>query len=280
MATIAETVASLADDRDAHAPRVDRLIARGLPADIAREISREAARLLARGCSEDASLEAVLTQRIAVDADRPLAPGEQRRLALVGPAGVGKTTTLAKLAAAAVLDDGLNVGLITLDSHRVGAVDQSAAYAEMLSVPFHAVTGGEDARRAIGELAECDLVLVDTPGCGPRDDERFREIRTGLSSVGVDDIALCLSVAGSCAANHAAATRFESLRLTTFIATKADETPELGRLPQLCETTGLPIRLITTGQQVPTDFEWAHPDRLARLILGVDRLGESGRAAA
>ena len=279
LADIEAAVAALAEERAAATPLARRLDGCGLSAEMVDSVVREARRVVAQGAGELAALEAVLTDRIVVDVERPLAAGEQRRLALVGPTGVGKTTTLAKLAAAAVLDDGLNVGVISLDTHRVGAVEQVSEYARLLSVPVRAVENGEDARRAVGELAECDLVLIDTPGCGPADGERLRELRTGLSSVGADDIALCLSVGTSLTSNVAAAERFGSLRLTTLIGTKLDEAAEAGPLVDLCDRTALPLRLVTTGQDVPTDFEWAHGDRLARVVLGVEPLLELRGAA-
>ena len=246
----------------------------GVVGPVATRIARDAERVLGEGVRPDAALRAAVAARITVDPERPFAAGEQRRIALVGPSGVGKTTTLAKLAAASILNDGRSVGLISLDTQRMAASDQIKSYAELLSVPLRVVSTNEQARRAAGEMADCDVILVDTPGCGPRDGDRVADVQARLRAIGPDEIVVCLSAVTGTPHNRAAAAVFEPLRPTAFIATKVDEADLLGSLVGLCDEIEWPLQLITTGQEVPTDFEWADADRLARLTLGVDELVE------
>ena len=274
IARIGEAVERLAAT-PGESPVIAELAEVGVVGPVATRIAKDAERVLGEGVRPDAALRAAVAARITVDPERPFAAGEQRRIALVGPSGVGKTTTLAKLAAASILNDGRSVGLISLDTQRMAASDQIKSYAELLSVPLRVVSTNEQARRAAGEMADCDVILVDTPGCGPRDGERVADVQARLRAIGPDEIVVCLSAVTGTPHNRAAAAVFEPLRPTAFIATKVDEADQLGSLVGLCEEIEWPLQLITTGQEVPTDFEWADADRLARLTLGVDELIEA-----
>ncbi len=110
------------------------------------------------------------------------APGTPKIVVLVGPTGVGKTTTIAKLAAHFKLREGRRVGLITTDTYRIAAVDQLRAYADIMSLRLEVVFTPEEFRRAIGRLAECDLILVDTSGRSHRDTQRLGELRAFLDA--------------------------------------------------------------------------------------------------
>ena len=105
-------------------------------------------------------------------------PGKQKVVALVGTTGVGKTTTIAKLAANFRLRDGMKMGLVTVDTYRIAAVEQLRTYAEIIDLPMKVVTSPPEMRRAIDELAGLDLILIDTAGRSPRDDLQIRELKS------------------------------------------------------------------------------------------------------
>lgn len=134
--------------------------------DIAQRVQSE------NGDSESA-LRQELTRLLGPAAPTEVAPGHRKVVALVGPSGVGKTTTLAKLAAKFALEQGHNVGLITSDTFRIAAIDQLQTYADILGVPLFAVDSPAQTAQAMKETAHCDLVLVDTGGCNYKDHERM-----------------------------------------------------------------------------------------------------------
>jgi flagellar biosynthesis protein FlhF len=199
-------------------------------------------------------------------------PGKQKVVALVGTTGVGKTTTIAKLAANFRLRDGMKMGLVTVDTYRIAAVEQLRTYAEIIDLPMKVVTSPPEMRRAIDELAGLDLILIDTAGRSPRDDLQIRELKSLLAEANVDEVHLVLSLTSSVRNLLATAERFGVANATSLILTKLDEAAGLGSLLSLVRQVDLPISYITTGQDVPDDIEPARAARLARLVLGQDRL--------
>lgn len=199
-------------------------------------------------------------------------PGKQKVVALVGTTGVGKTTTIAKLAANFRLRDGMKMGLVTVDTYRIAAVEQLRTYAEIIDLPMKVVTSPPEMRRAIDELAGLDLILIDTAGRSPRDDLQIQELKSLLAEANVDEVHLVLSLTSSVRSLLATAERFGVANATSLILTKLDEAVGLGSLLSLVRQVDLPISYVTTGQDVPDDIEPARAARLARLVLGQDNL--------
>jgi flagellar biosynthesis protein FlhF len=206
-------------------------------------------------------------------------PGRRRVVALVGPTGVGKTTTIAKLAANFRLRDGVKIGLITVDTYRIAAVEQLRTYAEIIDLPMKVVTGPSEMQKALDELAGMDLVLIDTAGRSPRDEPRIQELKSLLAEAQVDEVHLVLSLTGSARGLEANAARFAPAGVTSLILTKLDEAMGLGAIVSTARKLPLPISYITTGQDVPDDIEVARSARLASLVLGLDHLSTPRRAA-
>ena len=193
--------------------------------------------------------------------------------AFVGPTGVGKTTTLAKLAARLVLRQGRRVGLVTADSFRVGAVEQLATYARILETPLETVTAPAELPAALGRLHACDVVLVDTAGRAPRDDAHLAELAALLSHHAPDGTAveahLVLSVTAGPRSLAAAAARYGRLGVAGTVLTKLDEADGCGAAVDLLRNHApAPVRLLGTGQDVPDDLAAATPEGLAAACLG------------
>lgn len=199
-------------------------------------------------------------------------PGQRKVIALVGTTGVGKTTTIAKLAANCRLRDGMKMGLVTVDTYRIAAVEQLRTYAEIIDLPMKVVTSPQEMRRAIDELAGLDLILIDTAGRSPRDDLQIQELKTLLAEANVDEVHLVLSLTSSVRSLLATARQFEAASPTSLILTKLDEAAGMGAVLSLVRDVKLPISYVTTGQDVPEDIEPARAARLARLVLGQDDL--------
>ncbi|MBT4865983.1 MAG: flagellar biosynthesis protein FlhF [Planctomycetaceae bacterium] len=199
-------------------------------------------------------------------------PGKQKVVALVGTTGVGKTTTIAKLAANFRLRDGIKMGLVTVDTYRIAAVEQLRTYAEIIDLPMKVVTSPPEMRRALDELAGLDLILIDTAGRSPRDELQIQELKSLLAEANVDEVHLVLSLTSSVRSLLATAEQFGVANATSLILTKLDEAAGLGSLLSLVQRVDLPISYVTTGQDVPDDIEPARASRLARLVLGQDSL--------
>jgi flagellar biosynthesis protein FlhF len=205
---------------------------------------------------------------------QPISPVEGKRkvVALVGATGVGKTTTIAKLAANFRLRDGIKMGLVTVDTYRIAAVEQLRTYAEIIDLPMKVVTNPLEMRRALDELVGLDLVLIDTAGRSPRDDLQIQELKRLLAEANVDEVHLVISMTSSLRTLEATAEKFSAANTTSLIATKLDEAASMGTLLSLARKIPLPISYLTTGQDVPDDIESARPERIARLVLGEDKL--------
>ncbi len=197
-------------------------------------------------------------------------PGTRRVVALVGPTGVGKTTTIAKLAANYRLREKRRVGLITVDTYRIAAVEQLRTYADIIDLPMKVVATPREMREAMQEFSSLDLVLMDTAGRSPRDEVKIQELKTFLGEAEVDEVHLVLSAVASAATLTQTAERFGTAGTTSLILTKLDEATAVGNLLPLVRSSKLPVSYITNGQSVPDDIEAADARRLARMVLGME----------
>jgi len=195
-------------------------------------------------------------------------PGSRRLVALVGPTGVGKTTTIAKLAADFRLRQRRRVGLITVDTYRIAAVDQLQTYADIIDLPMEVVSTPREMRGAVDRLRDMDVVLMDTAGRSPRDEVRIQELKSMLAEAEADEVHLVLSATSGASNLVRTAERFAKVGSTSLILTKLDETTSLGNLLPLVRQTDLPLSYVTCGQNVPDDIEAADPHRLATAVFG------------
>jgi len=214
-----------------------------------------------------ARAEAVIESEINVTGPIQAVPGGHRLVALVGPTGVGKTTTIAKLAANYRLKRRQNVGLITVDTYRIAAVEQLRTYADIIDLPMQVVSTPREMREAVRRLAGLDLILMDTAGRSPRDEIKIQELKAFLTEAGADEVHLVLSSIAGTRCLTQTVERFAAVGTTAMILTKLDEASTLGNLLPLVLSKALPVSYLTNGQNVPDDIETAEPTRLANLIL-------------
>lgn len=193
-----------------------------------------------------------------------------RVVALVGPTGVGKTTTIAKLAANYRLREKRRVGLITVDTYRVAAVEQLRTYADIIDLPMEVVATPREMREATARMSHLDLVLMDTAGRSPRDEVRIQELKSMLAEAEPDDVHLVLSGTASAKSLTATAERFAHVGITAVLLTKLDEATSLGHLVSLVRSCRLPISYLTDGQNVPDDIQVAERRKLAEMLLGTE----------
>lgn len=183
--------------------------------------------------------------------------GRCQRVAFVGPTGVGKTTTLAKLAGEYKLRRGLDVGLITVDTYRVAAVDQLKAYAGIMKTPLEVVGSEAEMQAAVESMDKMDLVLIDTIGRSPSDAHRIRQLQDILRIADLDQLYLTLSAGSSLASLQRSYEGYQSLTATSqssLILTKVDECSSLGGVYPFLKDCPLTWSYWTNGQDVPDDL--------------------------
>ncbi len=195
--------------------------------------------------------------------------GKPTVVAFIGPTGVGKTTTLAKIAADFTLAKGKRVGLVTADTYRIAAVEQLKTYAEILNLPVTVAYSAADMREAVDAHRDKDLVLIDTAGRSHRNRQQFDELRQLLAAVETDEVYLVLSVNTGRAACQEILEHYTFMRDYRLLFTKLDESPVPGIIFNARLRTGKPISYVTTGQSVPDDLEVANPGRLAAFLAGL-----------
>lgn len=210
-----------------------------------------------------------IEEKLAVTGPIEAGSSRPKIVALVGPTGVGKTTTIAKLAAEYRLKKNLRVGLITVDTYRIAAVDQLRTYAELIDLPMEIVSTPLEMVTAVEKLVDYDLILLDTAGRSPRDETKITELQTVLAEAQPDEVQLVLSAVSSGPSLIATVERFAPVGITSLTITKLDEAHSLGNVHTLTQASGLPLSYMTNGQNVPDDIRVAEPRELAMAILGM-----------
>jgi flagellar biosynthesis protein FlhF len=245
---------------------VDEQLAR----DLIDRLRHESHLDLANPLAARARIAQMIEQELRVTGPITMFPGAGRVVALVGPTGVGKTTTIAKLAANYRLRENRRVGLITVDTYRIAAVEQLRTYADIIDLPMEVVSTPREMREAVQRMRTFDLVLMDTAGRSPRDEVRIQELRSMLVEAAPDEVHLVLSAAASSRSLVAAAEKFAPVGVTSLLVTKLDEATGLGSLLALARKCQLPYSYLTNGQNVPDDISIAEAKRMSQLILNIN----------
>lgn len=194
----------------------------------------------------------------------------QRTYIFVGPTGVGKTTTLAKIAAHLSLDKQERVGLLTIDHYRIGAVDQLRTYAEIMDLPLEVVYAPRDLNKAMIRLQDCERILVDTAGRATGNSEQMGELSAYIEQLLPAAIYLLISATTRQQDIRLIAESFSRLKYNRLIVTKLDEAAVFGAVLNSVYYTNLPLAYVTDGQRVPEDIKHAGEVDLAGLLWGAD----------
>lgn len=198
-------------------------------------------------------------------------------LALVGPTGAGKTTVAAKLAMHRAVFGSRKVGIITLDTYRVGALEQMQQYAEVMNVPLEVLYDAREIPAALKRLEDRDVVIIDTPGRSPRAKDANGQWQSLLRAITPDEVHLVVPATMRPDAVPALMSALAPCRLTHAIISKVDELHDERAVADVAARVDLPIRWIADGQAVPDDL---HPSR-SRILgaLGLPQSSSSTRAA-
>ena len=193
----------------------------------------------------------------------------QKTMMLVGPTGVGKTTTIAKLAGLArEQNTQRKTVLITLDTYRVAAVEQLRVFAKILKIPLEVAVSQQDFLGCLGRHQEADLILIDTAGRSPKDQAGHDELMTMTREACKIETHLVLAAPVAESVQLDTIRRYQSLPIQNIIMTKLDETPRYGSMYNLLSHAGIPVSYLSAGQRVPEDLDVATRQRLVNLVLG------------
>ena len=194
-----------------------------------------------------------------------------RKVMFLGPTGVGKTTTIAKLAAVQALLEHRNVLLLTSDTYRIAAVDQLRTYAKILGVPLEVVFGADSFPSVLDEHPEADLVLLDTAGRAQRDRRSLEAFETLYDAFAPDAVHLVLAANMKYRDMMDVVEHVPDIPVSHLLFTKLDETVSYGAVFSVQQTLGRPVSFLTVGQNVPNDIETASGRRIADLVMSSDR---------
>ncbi|ADL51476.1 flagellar biosynthesis protein FlhF [Clostridium cellulovorans] len=248
-----DEVTELLEDND-----VDKRVIEFLSSQISEDVPSE---------ERVSALRGVLKNNIEIFEKTP-----NKVVILVGPTGVGKTTTIAKLAGRYSLMEKKKVGLITLDTYRIGAVEQLKTYSEIMNIPFKVIFNMSDMEIAIKEFDYCDIILIDTTGRSSKNAMQISELRAYLHKVATDNIYLVLSSTTKNKDIEAIIEGYRPLNYNAVIITKLDETSTYGSVINILQDSQKPLGFITTGQSVPEDIRVPNKDELVKLILGEEKI--------
>jgi len=197
-----------------------------------------------------------------------LVQGVPKVVILIGTTGVGKTTTIAKLAADFAFDKNKKVVLITVDTYRIAAVEQLRAYADILSIPLEVAFSHGEFREAMTAYANYDLILVDTAGRSQKNSLQMAELKSFIDAAGYKmDVNLLLSATTKYREMMDIIENFKKINFHKIIFTKLDETVGAGTIVNVLSQIPQGVSYITAGQNVPEDIEVADAAKLARMIL-------------
>lgn len=243
---------------------MEELLQQGLSPDTIGRVVQE---LSTDGGDERGRIRQALARVIPVGRQLAAKSNKRECLALVGPTGVGKTTTIVRLTAYFARYGERKIGWISLDNSRLTGSDQLVAYAGVLGVPCEVAENKEHFRRALSKLSACDLVLIDTAGISPRDETRLTELARFMRDIPELRRTLLLSATTNERDMNDWVTSYEPFDCDSLLFTKLDEGRYFGSLVNTALACGRPLSYLATGQNVTNSLQTANADSLAQLLL-------------
>ena len=208
-----------------------------------------------------------LSQVIQVSGGVDFSVEEQQIISLVGPTGVGKTTTVSKLAAVSSVLNYKKVGLISIDAYRIAAYDQLKTYAEIIGLPVELALSPQGARDAIDKFADQDIIIVDSVGRSPNHQVHMAELHGYMQVIRPTEVHLTVSASVKFEDLVRIVDRYRTLDVSRIIFTKLDETVTLDTVVNGAYYTKYPISYLGVGQTVPDDLEVAEIERISNFLL-------------
>ena len=213
-------------------------------------------------------VKSVISSFIQINPPPSNSNGGVKIVPLIGPTGVGKTTTLAKIAAQYALNDLGRVALITADTYRIAAADQLAKYAEILGLPLSVVYTPDEMIDSLASYQDYNFVFVDTAGRSPHHETHMQELDEIIKLLGMSKVLLLVSCSTNFTDMLDIVDRFSLCPIEGLVFTKLDEVEKYGNMLNLIQHVNLPVMYLTTGQNVPEDIELATTEKIVDLVWG------------
>ena len=237
--------------------------------ELAHSLAKEADQLLRKEPQTPPSeiLEHLILEKLGRPEPILLKKFTQKVVLVLGPTGIGKTTTIVKLSADFSVKQKKKVGIINTDSYRIGAPEQLQTYADILGVPLQMVYRADELENALEVMSDRDLIFVDTAGKRPGDEQHRDEILEMVRILKPEETLLCLSATTGFAATKEIIDTYGFVDNYKLLVTKLDETRFRGPLLDMCWYTQKPLSYITTGQNVPDDIDIVDVELIAKQII-------------
>lgn len=249
---------------------VERMIDNQVREDLACSLAKQAEEIIKK--QHDSSAYEVLDHLMKemIGEPQPIQGKkfQQKVLLFLGPTGVGKTTSLVKMASDFVINQKKKVGIINTDTYRIAAQEQLRTYADILSVPLEIVYQLEDLGDALAEMADRDIIFIDTAGKRPGDEQHRQDIQTILEKAAPQEIFLCIAATTAYPSAQEIVDTYAFVEDMKLLITKTDETKYRGLILNLAKYAEKPFSYITTGQSVPDDMELMDAGAITAQILG------------
>lgn len=238
--------------------------------DLALSLAKETEVILRRQKDTTARevLEHLMLEMLGEPEPVQLKKFHQKVILFVGPTGVGKTTSLVKLASRFVLGEKKRVGIINTDTYRIAAQEQLRTYAEILSIPLEVVYQLDEMKDAMEAMSDREIILIDTAGKRPGDEQHRQDIEKIMALAAPEDILLCVAATTAFASIQDIVDTYGFMESYKLLVTKMDETKHRGMILSLSWYAKRSIAYMTTGQNVPDDIEVADMEKVVNATLG------------
>ena len=258
-----------------------RLTCCGINHTTAITVAEQAKEILRTSVTEEpidpeSALKAAMTKMINTEKLLQQKLNRQLRISLVGPTGVGKTTTIAKMAANYLNKFGGKIALFTIDTYRIAAVEQLKVYGEIMRLPVEIIIKPEEVGQALRKYQDYDLILIDTAGRSPKNTHDLTEMASFLNPEHGIESHLLLSTVTRDRELTETIKKFSILPLKTFIFSKIDECDQLGVIANIHNQNSTPLSFLTNGQRVPEDIITPNPATIANFIMNDHRTLHNG----
>ncbi|MCL2151629.1 MAG: flagellar biosynthesis protein FlhF [Oscillospiraceae bacterium] len=238
--------------------------------ELAHSLAKQTEEILRKQTDTSAAeiMEHLITEQLGRPEPIVLKRFAQKTILMLGPTGVGKTTTIVKLAADFSVKQKKKVGIINTDTYRIGAREQLQTYADIIDVPLRVVYSADELQAAREGMSDRDVIFIDTAGNRPDDGQHKDEIMKVTQLLKPEDIILCLSASTGFASIKEMADTYNFIDNYKLLITKLDETKFRGQLLNVSWYTKRPLAYVTTGTSVPEDIEVVDVESIAKQIIG------------
>jgi len=208
-----------------------------------------------------------ISDKIVLAPNLKISKNTSKVIAFIGPTGVGKTTTLCKIAAICKFFNHYNIAIVSIDTYRLAAIDQLKTFTDIANISLDIAYDSIELKNMIEKHRDKDIIFIDTVGRSPNNQDHLSELKRLLESISADEVHLIISANTSLSSMKEIVKNFGILMPNRLIFSKVDEAINYGNIINLINFSHLPISYLTTGQVIPDDIEVADKNKLAGLVI-------------